>query len=95
MYAAISLFHSFPTVLITVGYELKVYTAFETQGMVELSVIIFDPPSGGAPQPFTLSVSTEESTAGIYMHVFIEHIATCTCSREYLLYVMCTIFIHL
>ena len=35
--------------------------------MVELSVVIFDPPSGGAPRPFTLSINTEDGTAGIYM----------------------------
>ena len=47
--------------------------------MVELSVIVFDPQpdgtlpplSGGAPRPFTLSVSTEDGTAGIYMYLFI------------------------
>ena len=35
--------------------------------MVELSVVIFDPPSGGAPRPFTLSINTEDGTAGMYM----------------------------
>ena len=55
----------FPTVPITVGYEFTVYA--EGEGMVELSVIIFDPPSGGAPRPFTLSINTEDGTAGIYM----------------------------
>ena len=56
-----------PTVPITVGYEFTVYTTFEGEGMVELSVVIFDPPSGGAPRPFTLSINTEDGTAGIYM----------------------------
>ena len=56
-----------PTVPITVGYEFTVYTTSEGEGMVELSVIIFDPPSGGAPRPFTLSINTEDGTAGIYM----------------------------
>ena len=35
--------------------------------MVELSVIIFDPPSGGAPRPFTLSFTTEDGTAGVFV----------------------------
>ena len=71
------LFYPFPTVLITVGYEFTVYTTSEGQGMVELSVIIFEPrpdgtlPPGQAPRPFTLSVSTEDGTAGIYMYLFI------------------------
>ena len=58
-----------PTVPITVGYEFTVYTTSEGEGMVELSVVIFDPPSGGAPRPFTLSINTEDGTAGIYIHV--------------------------
>ena len=57
----------FPTVPITVGYEFTVYTTSEGEGMVELSVVIFDPPSGGAPRPFTLSINTENGTASIYM----------------------------
>ena len=58
---------SIPTVPITVGYEFTVYTTSEGEGMVELSVIIFDPPSGGAPRPFTLSMNTEDDPAGIFM----------------------------
>ena len=30
-----------------------------------LNIRIFEPTSGGAPRPFTLSVSTQEGTAGI------------------------------
>ena len=56
-----------PTVPNTVGHEFTVYTTTEGEGIVELSVVIFDPPSGGAPQPFTLSINTEDGTAGIYM----------------------------
>ena len=66
-----SLFHSFPTDPITVGYEFTVYTTSEGQGVVELSVIIFNPPSGGAPGPFTVSVSTEDNTAGTHTLLFI------------------------
>ena len=55
----------YSTVNVTVGYEFTVYTTSEGQGMVELSVIIVDPPTGGAPQPFTISVSTKDGSAGI------------------------------
>ena len=57
-------FLSFPTDVIIVGYEFMVYTTFERQGMVELSIVIFYPPSGGAPRPFTFSISTGAGTAG-------------------------------
>ena len=56
-----------PTDLITVGYEFTVYTTSEGRGMVELSVIISNPPSGGASRPFVLSVNTQDGTAGIYI----------------------------
>ena len=49
----------------TVGYEAEVYTVTESQRMVELSIIITDPPSGGAVRPFTLSINTDDVTAGI------------------------------
>ena len=47
--------------------------------MVELSVIILDPPSGGAPRPFTLSVNTEDGSAGTYVYRVstLNHVATC------------------
>ena len=69
----------YPTENITVGYEFTVYTTSEGQGMVELSVIVFDPQpdgtlpplSGGAPRPFTLSVNTEDNTAGTCTLLFI------------------------
>ena len=69
-----SIFHPLPTVPITVGYEFTVYTTSEGEGMVELSVIIFDPLSGGplpggAIRPFTLSVNTEDGTAGIHTNL--------------------------
>ena len=64
----------FSTVIITVGYELSVYFTSERQCMVELSVIIFDPPTGGAPRPLTLSVNTEDGSAGTTMDVrFLLH----------------------
>ena len=66
------LFHAFSTVLITAGYEFTVYITSEEQGFVELSVIIFDAPSGRAPRPFTLSVNTgTNGTAGTYVHIVV------------------------
>ena len=49
----------------TVGYEAVVYSVTESQRQVELSIIITDPPSGGAVRPFTLSLNTNDVTAGI------------------------------
>ena len=41
------------------------YVTSESEGYVVLNIRIFEPTSGGAPRPFTLSVSTQEGTAGI------------------------------
>ena len=49
----------------TVGYEVEVYTAAESQGMVELSISVTNPPTGGALRPFALVVNTADSTASI------------------------------
>ena len=49
----------------TVGYEAMVYSVTESQRQVELSIIITDPPFGGAVRPFTLSLNTNDVTAGI------------------------------
>ena len=48
---------------ITVGYEFLTYTTSEGEGMVTLSIIIFEPDTGGAPRPFSLSVSTSDGSA--------------------------------
>ena len=48
----------------TVGYEAEMYTATESQSVIELSIIVTDPPTGGAPRPFTLSLSTGDNIAG-------------------------------
>ena len=50
------------------GYEAEMYTATESQSEVELSIIITDPPTGGAPRPFTLSLSTGDNIAGRYIY---------------------------
>ena len=52
---------------IEVGYEFTQYVTSEGQGAVDLSIIIFDPYTGRAPRPFTLSVSTEHGTASIHI----------------------------
>jgi hypothetical protein len=48
---------------IEVGYERTEYTVTESQGSVELCVIIFEPETGVAPRPFQLTVSTDDGTA--------------------------------
>ena len=35
--------------------------------MVELRIEIFDPPTGGAPRPFTLVINTQDDTASTFM----------------------------
>ena len=55
------------SVLIQVGYEMNKYITTEGGGEVNLSIVIFDPPSALVPRPFTLSVSTSDGTAGIYI----------------------------
>ena len=57
-------------VVITVGYELTTYTTSEDQEAVNLSIIIFAPPTGGAPRPFTLSVITEDGSAGTASSIY-------------------------
>ena len=58
---------SFHAVLIEVGCEFTQYVTSEGQGAVDLSIIIFDPYTGRAPRPFTLSVSTEDGSASMYI----------------------------
>ena len=53
---------------IEVGYEFTQYVTSEGQGAVDLSIIIFNPPTGGAPREFSLSVSTEDGTASKYSY---------------------------
>ena len=56
---------------ITVGFENTVYTVTERQGMVEISVVVTSPPSGGTPLDFSLSVMLQNSTAGYYYQLAI------------------------
>ena len=50
---------------IEVGYDPTVYTTSEGEGMVELNIFVFSHPVTGTPRPFTLSVTTQDGTAGI------------------------------
>ena len=50
---------------IQVGYASTSYLTSESVGIVELNIFVFSHPVDGTPRPFTLSVSTEDDTAGI------------------------------
>ena len=53
--------------IVTVGYDIVSTTyTLERQGAINLPITIFHPAFGGAPRPFTLYVSTEDGSAGIY-----------------------------
>ena len=55
--------------MLTVGYEITTYQTSESMGSVSLSIAVFNPPSGGAQRPFTLSVSSRGRTAGILSYL--------------------------
>ena len=46
------------------GFEAVSYSTSESQGFVEISVVVTDPPSG-APRPFSLLLNTADDTAGL------------------------------
>ena len=52
---------------IAVGLSATLYTTSENQGSVEISIIISEPSSGRAPRPFSLSVNTQDNTAGLVL----------------------------
>ena len=52
-----------PAPQITVGFGASVYTATESERMVDVSIVVTDS-SGGTPRPFSLSVTTQDNTAG-------------------------------
>ena len=48
--------------------------------MVELRIQIFDPPTGGAPRPFSLVINTKDYTASMFVfqekkHLLMKHTA--------------------
>ena len=53
---------------IEVGYDLTLYTTSEGEGMVELNIFVFSHPVTGTPRPFTLSVTTQDGTAGMLIN---------------------------
>ena len=48
---------------IAVGYSLATKTTTESQRIVEVTVVIIQPPSGRAPRSFSLLTHTEDGTA--------------------------------
>ena len=53
--------------MIQVGYDPTVYITSESEGIVELNIFVFNHPVDGTPRPFTLSVSTRNGAAGMYI----------------------------
>ena len=66
--------------IINIGYETTSYLTSESQGMVELTIVLI--PSGPAPRPFTLFVSTTDNTAGIYLAEVQLNLTTCFLSSR-------------
>ena len=54
-----------PAQQITVGFGASVYTTTESEGTVDVRIVVMDP-SGGTPRPFSLSVTTQDNTAGSF-----------------------------
>ena len=54
---------------IQVGYDPTLYVTSEGEGMVELNILVFSHPVTGTPRPFTLSVSTQDGTAGMCINM--------------------------
>ena len=54
---------------ITVGYDETMHTTTEVQGMVELCAVVTSHP-GGAPRAFTISATTQDSTAGSARRIY-------------------------
>ena len=65
---------------INIGYETTSYQTNESQGVVELTIVLI--PSGPAPRPFTLFVSTTDNTAGIYLAEVQLNLTTCFLSSR-------------
>ena len=65
---------------INIGYETTSYLTSESQGVVELTIVLI--PSGPAPRPFTLFVSTTDNTAGIYLAEVQLNLTTCFLSSS-------------
>ena len=57
---------------IQVGYDPTVYTTSESMGFVVLNISVFSHPITGTPRPFTLSVTTQDGTAGMLKMIAIQ-----------------------
>ena len=79
-----SLFSHTFLVPIIVGYEKTLHTVTETDGVVELCAVIFEPMTGVAPRSFQLSASTQDITAGIN-HLLYAMILCHSVSMQYTL----------
>ena len=44
------------------------YITSESEGRAELNIFVFSHPVDGTPRPFTLSISTEDGSAGIVIN---------------------------
>ena len=62
---------------IELGYDPTVYTTSEGEGMVKLNIFVLSHPVTGTPRPFTLSVTTQDGTAGIYVNQLERHFNMC------------------
>ena len=51
------------SVIITVRYSAATYTTSESQGTVQLTLLVVGPSTGGAPRSFTLVTNTDDGTA--------------------------------
>ena len=67
--------------VIAVGYELETYTTSEGEGSLELTITLFNFSTDGTPQPFFLSVSTEDGSAGMKFSIgiFVYFLLKCSC----------------
>ena len=52
---------------IVVGYDPTAYTTSEGEGRVVLNITVFSHPVRGTPRPFTLSVTTTDGSAGMFV----------------------------
>ena len=51
------------SVIITVRYSATTYTTSESQGTVQLTLLVVGPSTGGTPRSFTLVANTGDGTA--------------------------------
>ena len=57
------------SVIITIRYSATTYTTSESQGTVQLTLLVVGPSTGGAPRSFTLVTNTEDGTASRFCDI--------------------------